>query len=60
MKYLNYEMNKDFQQADWRIRPLFKEMIEYASIDAEILPFIFIEQMKEKKMLEDTKFDKDE
>ena len=22
--YLHYEMKKDFQRADWRIRPLFK------------------------------------
>ena len=33
-------MNKDFQKADWRIRPLFKEMLYYAAIDAEILPSI--------------------
>lgn len=24
LNYLNYNMKKDFQRADWRIRPLFK------------------------------------
>ena len=44
--YLNYRMSKDFQRSDWRIRPLFKEMIQYAAIDAEILPFIYVALLK--------------
>lgn len=32
--YLLYKMDKNFQRSDWRIRPLFKEMIQYAAIDA--------------------------
>ena len=42
---LAYEMKKDYQKADWRIRPLFKEMIDYAAIDAEILPYLYIKLM---------------
>ena len=37
LMFVNYEMSKDFQRADWRIRPLISEMFHYAAIDAEIL-----------------------
>lgn len=40
--YLNYEMEKNFQRSDWRIRPLFKEMVQYAAIDAEVLPYVYL------------------
>lgn len=35
-------MEKNFQRSDWRIRPLFKEMIQYAAIDAEVLPYVYL------------------
>lgn len=35
-------MDKNFQRSDWRIRPLFKEMTQYAAIDAEVLPYIYL------------------
>lgn len=41
-KYVNYIMDKNFQRSDWRIRPLFKEMTQYAAIDAEVLPYIYL------------------
>jgi ribonuclease D len=39
-------MKKQFQRSDWRIRPLFTEMIRYASIDAEVLPYILLRMLK--------------
>lgn len=39
-------MSKDYQKSDWRLRPLLKEMVEYAAVDAEILAYIFIRQLK--------------
>lgn len=44
-QYLNFEMEKNFQRSDWRIRPLFKEMIQYASLDAEVLPYIYLKML---------------
>lgn len=44
-KYLGHDMLKDFQRSDWRIRPLFKEMIQYAAIDAEVLPYIYLRML---------------
>lgn len=43
--YLSQKINKDFQRSDWRIRPLFKEMITYAGTDALVLPFLFLKQL---------------
>lgn len=43
--YLSQKINKDFQRSDWRIRPLFKEMIVYAGTDALVLPFLFMKQL---------------
>jgi len=45
--YLSQKINKDFQRSDWRIRPLFKEMIAYAGTDALVLPFLFLKQLME-------------
>lgn len=45
--YLSQNINKDFQRSDWRIRPLFKEMVAYAGTDALVLPFLFIKQLME-------------
>jgi ribonuclease D len=38
---LAYNMDKDFQMSDWRVRPLLKEMVDYARMDAEILLYLF-------------------
>lgn len=38
-------MNKEYQQCDWRIRPLFEEMIDYAAMDAKILPFLYLKMI---------------
>ncbi|KAG8434784.1 hypothetical protein GDO86_012942 [Hymenochirus boettgeri] len=39
--YCNVESDKRYQLADWRIRPLPKEMIEYARADTHYLLFIY-------------------
>lgn len=44
-KYLGHDMLKDFQRSDWRIRPLFKEMVQYAAIDAEVLPYVYLKML---------------
>lgn len=44
-QYLNYPMKKDYQKADWRLRPLLGEMLQYAAIDAHILMYLFIKMV---------------
>ncbi|KAJ3210590.1 exosome nuclease subunit [Dinochytrium kinnereticum] len=39
--YCNVDTNKKFQTADWRIRPLPKEMLKYARMDTHYLPYIY-------------------
>ncbi|KAJ3093723.1 exosome nuclease subunit [Physocladia obscura] len=39
--YCGVETNKKFQLADWRIRPISKEMIKYARIDTHYLLYIY-------------------
>ncbi|KAM9299261.1 LOW QUALITY PROTEIN: exosome complex component 10 [Gastrophryne carolinensis] len=39
--YCNVESNKKFQLADWRVRPLPEEMIEYARGDTHYLLYIY-------------------
>ncbi|NP_998833.2 exosome component 10 [Xenopus tropicalis] len=39
--YCNVESDKRYQLADWRIRPLPEEMIEYARADTHYLLFIY-------------------
>ncbi|KAJ3257880.1 Exosome component 10 [Boothiomyces macroporosus] len=39
--YCQVETNKKYQLADWRIRPLTKEMIHYARTDTHYLLYIF-------------------
>jgi len=39
--YLGYQLDKSYQKADWRIRPLPKAMLDYARIDASILLFLW-------------------
>ena len=36
-QYLNYELDKTYQTANWRQRPLPAEMLKYAAIDAQVL-----------------------
>lgn len=40
--YLQYRMKKDYQRSDWRIRPLFQDMLAYAVLDAEVLPHVYL------------------
>jgi len=39
--YCNLEVNKKFQLADWRIRPLSEEMLQYAREDTHYLLYIY-------------------
>lgn len=39
--YCNYEADKRYQKADWRIRPLPKGMMDYARSDTHFLLFIY-------------------
>lgn len=40
-KYCGVTQNKTFQLADWRIRPLLKEMIHYARQDTHSLLYVY-------------------
>lgn len=40
-RYCQITQNKTFQLADWRIRPLHKEMIHYARQDTHFLLFVY-------------------
>lgn len=40
-KYVNFDAAKQYQMADWRIRPLPQEMFEYARSDTHFLLYIF-------------------
>ncbi|KAI8097670.1 ribonuclease H-like domain-containing protein [Halteromyces radiatus] len=40
-KYCNVDADKKYQLADWRIRPLPKEMIDYARSDTHYLLYIY-------------------
>jgi exosome complex exonuclease RRP6 len=41
MKWVNFTAQKQYQLADWRIRPLSPELMEYARADTHFLLFIF-------------------
>lgn len=41
LKYCNYTTDKRYQMADWRIRPLTKEMQSYAQSDTHFLLYIY-------------------
>ena len=41
MKYCNFPAQKQYQLSDWRIRPLPKELLEYARSDTHFLLYIF-------------------
>ena len=36
-QYLNYELDKTYQTANWRLRPLPAEMLQYAAIDLSLI-----------------------
>ena len=36
-QYLSYELDKTYQTANWRQRPMPEEMLQYAAIDAQVL-----------------------
>lgn len=57
--FLSQKISKDFQRSDWRIRPLFKEMINYAGTDALLLPFIYLKQLMEANVERENDKDKD-
>lgn len=40
-KYCNYDTDKKYQLADWRIRPLPQEMLTYARSDTHFLLYIY-------------------
>ncbi|KAG4439376.1 hypothetical protein IFR05_005125 [Cadophora sp. M221] len=40
-KFINFDANKQYQMADWRIRPLPEEMFFYARADTHFLLYIF-------------------
>ncbi|KAL0227973.1 hypothetical protein RCL1_004116 [Eukaryota sp. TZLM3-RCL] len=40
-KFCNVEVNKSFQLADWRIRPLSAQMISYARTDTHYLEYLY-------------------
>lgn len=44
---LGYQIDKDYQTADWRIRPLLHEMLDYARMDSEVLLYVFMEQLRQ-------------
>lgn len=45
--YCNLEPNKQFQLADWRVRPLNDQLIKYAREDTHYLIFIYIQLKNE-------------
>ena len=54
-KYINVNVDKSFQRAIWRVRPLPLPMLEYALTDAVILLPIFYSQWVEISNREDKK-----
>ena len=45
-KFLKLEIRKEYQRSDWRIRPLFAEMTDYAATDAQALPYILLSMLE--------------
>lgn len=46
-RYLHFYMDKSYQQADWRVRPLPKKMLEYARMDSCVLLMVWFKQRDE-------------
>ncbi|KAF3199871.1 exosome nuclease subunit [Orbilia oligospora] len=40
-KYINFDADKSYQLADWRVRPIPQEMLDYARSDTHFLLFIY-------------------
>lgn len=52
LKYCDYHTDKRYQMADWRIRPLPTEMLEYARSDTHFLLYIY-DRLREELLLKD-------
>ncbi|KAF3908621.1 hypothetical protein AA313_de0201688 [Arthrobotrys entomopaga] len=59
-KYINFDADKSYQLADWRVRPIPTEMLDYARSDTHFLLYIY-DNMKneliEKSSVEENKLD---
>jgi exosome complex exonuclease RRP6 len=54
-RFLYFYMDKSYQQADWRVRPLPRKMIDYARMDSGVLLWIWrrqIQAMDKKRLVE--------
>ncbi|KAJ6260419.1 hypothetical protein Dda_4645 [Drechslerella dactyloides] len=40
-KYINFDADKSYQLADWRVRPIPQDMLDYARSDTHFLLYIF-------------------
>ncbi len=40
-RFVNFKAQKQYQMADWRVRPLGKELFEYARADTHFLLYIY-------------------
>ncbi|KAF3919281.1 hypothetical protein ABW20_dc0108419 [Dactylellina cionopaga] len=40
-KYINFDADKSYQLADWRVRPIPQEMLDYARSDTHFLLYIY-------------------
>lgn len=40
-RFVNFEAQKEFQLADWRVRPLPQELVDYARADTHFLLYIY-------------------
>jgi len=52
---LGLHLDKLYQKSDWRIRPLPKEMLDYARMDSACLLLLFpllLKKIKEANLLE--------
>ncbi|KAG4305803.1 hypothetical protein PORY_000713 [Pneumocystis oryctolagi] len=52
-KYVNFDSDKRYQLADWRIRPLPEEMLSYARSDTHFLLYIY-DRLKNELLLKST------
>jgi len=55
-QFLGFELDKTYQKADWRVRPLPKVMMEYGRGDSCILLFLWYLLSKELKKSPDLEF----
>ncbi|KAF2501683.1 hypothetical protein BU16DRAFT_522594 [Lophium mytilinum] len=60
LKFINFSANKQYQMADWRVRPLPTELFDYARSDTHYLLYIFDNmrnELVEKSNFSDPEFD---